>query len=99
MVPSRRSREQLYSAFGPLALLVLFIVWALLLILAYGLIFFGRGTVFADSTHPVSAYGVLCSSLYVSGTTLFTVDLGDVLPTSQIARILIVLESGTGLGS
>jgi hypothetical protein len=98
VVPSRRSREQLYSAFGPLALLVLFIVWALLLILAYGLIFFGLGTVFADSIHSVSAYGVLCSSLYVSGTTLFTLGLGDVLPTSQIARALIVMEAGTGLG-
>src|ERR1700679_215930 len=55
IVPSRRSREQLYSAYGPLALLVLFIFWALLLIVAYGLIFFGLGTVFADPTHPVSA--------------------------------------------
>ena len=98
ILPSRRSREQLYSAYGPLALLALFILWALLLILAYGLIFLGLGTVLADPTHPVSALEVLGSSLYVSGTTLFTLGLGDVQPTSHIARALIVLEAGTGLG-
>ena len=96
--PSRRSREQLYSAYGPLALLGLFILWALLLILAYGLIFLGMGAPFADPTHPVSALEVLGSSIYVSGTTIFTLGLGDVLPTSPIARALIVLEAGTGLG-
>jgi hypothetical protein len=95
---SRRNREQLYSAYGPLALLVLFIFWALLLILAYGLIFFGLGAPFADPTHPVSASGTLASCLYVSGTTIFTLGLGDVLPTSQISRAFIVLEAGTGLG-
>jgi hypothetical protein len=98
ILPSRRSREQLYSAYGPLALLVLFIFWALLLIVAYGLIFFGLGKVFADPAHPVSALWILWSCLYVSGTTIFTLGLGDVLPTSQIARALIVMEAGTGLG-
>jgi hypothetical protein len=98
VVPSRRSREQLYSAYGPLALLVLFNLWAILLILAYGLIFFGLGTVFADPTRPVSISGLLWSCIYVSGTTIFTLGLGDVLPTSQIARALIVMEAGTGLG-
>ncbi len=98
ILPSRRSREQLYSAYGPLALLVLFIFWAVLLILAYGLIFFGLGTVLADPTHPASVSELLWSSIYVSGTTIFTLGLGDVLPTSQIARALIVMEAGTGLG-
>jgi hypothetical protein len=98
ILPSRRSREQFYSAYGPLALLVLFIFWALLLILAYGLIYLGLGMPFADPTHPVSALGVVWSCLYVSGTTIFTLGLGDVLPTSQIARALIVMEAGTGLG-
>jgi len=98
IVSSRRGREQLYSAYGPLALLVLFIIWALLLILAYGLIFFGLGMPFADPTHPASALGILWSCVYVSGTTIFTLGLGDVLPTSQMARVLIVMEAGTGLG-
>jgi hypothetical protein len=79
-------------------LLVLFIVWALLLILAYGLIFLGLKTAFSDPTHPTTLIQMLGSCLYVSGTTLFTLGLGDVQPVGHIARTLIVLEAGTGLG-
>jgi hypothetical protein len=98
ILPSRRSREQLYSIYGPLALLLLFILWALLLILAYALIFLGLKTGLADPTHPASLLQTLRSCLYVSGTTLFTLGLGDVQPVGPIARMLIVMESGTGLG-
>jgi hypothetical protein len=97
-VPARRGREQLYSAYGPLALLVLFIFWAVLLILAYGLIYLGLRTAFADPTHPTSLLEILRSCLYVSGTTLFTLGLGDVQPIGHMARFLIVMEAGTGLG-
>ena len=98
MIPVRRSREQLYSAYGPLALLVLFIVWAALLVLAYALIYMGLAMRFNDPTHPASTLQLLLSCLYVSGTTIFTLGLGDVQPVGQIARTLIVLEAGTGLG-
>ena len=40
----------------------------------------------------------LLSDVYVSGTTLFTLGIGDVLPYSRWARGLIVLEAGMGLG-
>ena len=96
--PWRRSREQMFSIYGPLSLLLLFVVWALLLVAAYGLMYFGLHAPFADPTHPVSALARLRSCLYVSGTTIFTLGLGDVLPTSHVARALIVLEAGTGLG-
>jgi len=98
ILPARRSREQMYSVYGPLALLMLFIVWATLLIVAYALIFFGLGTPFADPVHPATSLQLLRSCLYVSGTTIFTLGLGDVQPIGQIARTLIVMESGTGLG-
>src|SRR6202012_5687934 len=35
---------------------------------------------------------------YVSGTTLFTLGLGDVVPHRFIIRDLVILESGIGLG-
>ena len=38
------------------------------------------------------------SDLYVSGTTIFTLGLGDVTPHSAWARELIILEAGTGFG-
>jgi len=93
-------REQVYSIFGPGSLLLLLAVWAVLLVSGFGLIFFGLGSPFADVAGlagPGSAER-LRMDMYVSGTTLFTLGLGDVLPHSALARTIIILESGTGLG-
>ncbi|MGA8939504.1 MAG: potassium channel family protein [Acidobacteriaceae bacterium] len=96
--PVRRSREQMYSFYGPSALLLLFGLWAVLLMGAYALIYFGLHVPFTDPTHPVTILGRLRTCLYVSGTTLFTLGLGDVQPATHVARMLIVAEAGTGLG-
>jgi hypothetical protein len=96
--PVRKSREQMYSIYGPSTLLLLFGVWATLLTAAYALIYFGMHLPFHDPMHPVTALGRLRSCFYVSGTTLFTLGLGDVLPATHAARLLIVAEAGTGLG-
>ncbi len=98
-LPSRAQRDQLYSIYGPLSLLVLFFVWAVLLTCGFGLVFFGLRIPFQDpmlaSGHQIAR---LRSCLYFSGTTLFTLGLGDVLPRSHVARLMTVLEAGTGLG-
>jgi len=96
--PSRRVREQLYSIYGPLALLLLFVLWAALLTFAYALIYFGMHMPFADPTQPLTAFARLRTCVYVSGTTLFTLGLADVQPATPMARMLVVLEAGTGLG-
>lgn len=96
--PAKRSREQMYSFYGPLSLLLLFVVWAALLASAYALIYFGMHLPFHDPTSPKTTFEVLRSCLYVSGTTLFTLGLGDVQPATSAARMLIVVEAGTGLG-
>jgi hypothetical protein len=91
-------REQIYSIFGPGSLLLLLMVWALLLVTGFGLLFFAMGTPFADSMATPNHMGHLRTDLYVSGTTLFTLGLGDVVPRTLAARALIIFESGTGLG-
>jgi hypothetical protein len=96
--PRSRTREQLYSVYGPMALLLLFGVWAMGLVVAYGLIYFGMNAPFVDPMRPVGALARLGSCLYVSGTTVFTLGLGDVQPASHAARALVVVEAGTGLG-
>jgi len=96
--PNARNREQILSIYGPLALLLLFIVWASLLLCGYALILYGMRVPFVDPLHPATHFGHFRSCLYVSGTTLFTLGLGDVLPASHAARLLVVLEAGTGLG-
>ena len=97
---SDKSREQYFSIFGPLSLLCLFLVWATLLVGGFAFILFGLGTPYADSSLTAGARPVasLRTDLYVSGTTLTTLGPGDVVPRRQAARLLMVAESGTGLG-
>ena len=96
---SHAVRDQLFSIYGPLSLLVLFFLWACLLTFGFGLVFVGLQVPFRD---PLLMHGGalsrLRSSLYVSGTTIFTLGMGDVIPETQFARVLTVLEAGTGLG-
>lgn len=96
-ITHRRRREQLFSVFGPLSLLMLFAFWALMLISGFALLYFGLGTPFLDPGHPTTLFAHLSTCLYISGSTLFTLGLGDVTPTSHIARALSVLEAGLGL--
>jgi hypothetical protein len=98
LLPSRRVKDQLYSVYGPASLLALIVMWAVLLIFAFGLMFYGLGTPFHDSLGTVSEFGRLRDCLYASGTTLFTLGLGDLTPTTLDARALMVVESGVGLG-
>jgi hypothetical protein len=98
ILPSRRVREQAFSTYGPMSLLLLITVWASFLIIAFGLIFYGLGAPFNDALHPTSWLGQLRDCFYISGTTLFTLGLGDVTPSNHIARGLIVAEAGIGLG-
>ncbi len=98
-VDSRKVREQFYSVYGPLSLILLLVLWALLLISGFGLVYLALGSPFTDPFH--TSHGFLAnlrSDLYVSGTTLFTLGLGDVTPQTHLARALVVLEAGTGLG-
>ena len=91
-------REQIYSVFGPGSLLLLLIVWAVLLVTGFGLIFFSLNTPFVDSMATPNHLSHLRTDLYVSGTTLFTLGLGDVLPTTLLARAIVIVEAATGLG-
>lgn len=95
---ARGLRDQLYSIYGPLSLLALFFVWAVLLTCGFALIFFGLHVAFHDETlHSPLLWPRFRSCLYVSGTTLFTLGMGDVTPLTGVARLLTVLEAGIGL--
>ncbi len=91
-----RSRETMLSFFGPLSLVLLIALWALLLVVGFGLCYYGAGSPLTDPLSPHHAD--LRSDIYVSGTTLFTLGLGDVIPQSRLVREMIVVEAGLGLG-
>lgn len=96
----KKMREQIYSVYGPLSLILLLLLWALLLICGFGLMYFSLHSPFGDTMllHAGSAWAQFGTDLYVSGTTLFTLGLGDVVPHSRLARAFIIFESGVGLG-
>src|ERR1700677_3367530 len=90
-IRSSKSREGFLSYFGPLSLLGIFALWATMLILGFGLLYFSDARI--DQTHPT-----LQTCFYLSGTTFFTLGLGDVTPHTSPERVLAVFESGLGFG-
>lgn len=93
-IRNRKRRDTLMSYYGPLSLLLLLAFWALALIFGFALIDYGDGAKFAGTLFP-NRFG---NALYLSGTTLFTLGLGDITPASPIARLVTVLEAGIGFG-
>jgi len=96
-VQQRKVRETLYSIYGPGSLLALLGVWAALLLTGFALIYYALGSPFHDPA-VIAGSSMLRTDFYVSGTTLFTLGLGDVVPRAMKAREFLVLESGMGLG-
>jgi len=88
--PARR--DTFLSYFGPLSLLFLIAFWAVGLICSFGLLQWALGS----HVHAGSGGVGFKTVLYFSGTNFFTLGLGDVTPTSGPARLLTVLEAGTG---
>jgi len=96
---TRRKREnceepRFANAFGPLSLLLLILLWACGLIFGFALVNWGLGS----PTHAEHLKPGLFTDTYLSGTTFFTLGLGDVTPTSTAARVMVVLEAGVGFG-
>jgi Ion channel len=88
-----RSRERVLSFFGPLSLILLLTLWGVLLVLGFASLHFADHTVNAPGT-----WERLGMTIYYSGTTLFTLGLGDFSPHTPVARLLTVFESFLGFG-
>ncbi len=91
-VPQGNRRENVLTVFGPLSLILLIALWALGLIVSFALLHWGLGSRLTDPDGH-TGFGV---DLYTSGTTFFTLGLGDVRPRTPLARGVTVFESGMG---
>lgn len=89
-----RRRETYLGYYGPLSLILLLSIWAAGLIVGFALV--GWAAEFPIRTPE--GISDLAAYLYFSGTTFFTLGLGDVTPTTTFERALTVVESGLGLG-
>ncbi len=79
------------SLYGPLSMVGLLACWGFGLIVGFGLLQWS-----IEQGRPNSPS--LITALYFSGASLFTVGYGDVLPLTPLAKVLAVIEAGTGLG-
>lgn len=83
-------QEGFLSLYAPLTLLTLLVLWLVGLLLGWSLVYqAGR-----DSLRGETGY---LSVLYYSGTCLFTLGFGDILPTAGALRIAALVEAATGL--
>lgn len=94
-IPGPKRRSALLSIFGPFSLLGLFAVWGISLIFAFALMNWSIRSNFKLPENEAPSFAL---DLYVSGTTMTTLGLGDVTPRSPAARLFTVIEGGLGLG-
>jgi hypothetical protein len=95
LVPAKKARESTFGIFGPISLLILVAVWAIGLVYGFALMQYGAGSAVSVA---ISGANSFWTDIYLSGTTFFTLGLGDVVPRSSLARALIVTEAGLGFG-
>jgi hypothetical protein len=94
LIRSKKVRDAHLSYYGPLSLLGLFATWAFLLILGFSMLHWAAGSAInAPGETPTFR-----TDFYLSGTTFFTLGLGDVTPRTTLAKAITVTEGGTGFG-
>ncbi len=93
-IKKRQLRDSVLALFGPGSLLALFIFWAFGLIIGYALLEYGLRLPLALSRGLHSSFSTF---LYLTGSTFFTLSLGEVTPNNGLARLITVAEAGNGL--
>lgn len=94
-IRARGRREAYFGFFGPLMLIGLLVLWAIGLVIGFAML---QWTFGSHLVGPGGHQADFWTDLYMSGTTFFTLGLGDVTPDTASARVLVVLESGLGFG-
>jgi hypothetical protein len=94
LIRSKKVREAHLSYYGPLSLLGLFATWAGLLVLSFAMLHWAAGSAINASGETPT----FRTDIYLSGTTFFTLGLGDVTPRTTLAKAITVTEGGTGFG-
>lgn len=81
-------RSAILAGYAPISLILLFVIWAGMLVVGFTLIHVG-----AHTLGPDIGFG---DTLYFSGVTFFTLGFGDMTAVHAVGRFLSVLEAGTG---
>lgn len=91
----KKSRERLLSFYGPLSFVLLLACWGALLLFGFAILHLVDGSVTRLGNTGLERLGM---AMYFSGSTLFTLGLGDIAPHTPLSRLLTVAETFVGLG-
>jgi hypothetical protein len=80
------------AVYGPISVILLLVIWAGLIIVAFAMIYHAGGARFQAASGSIG-FGTL---LYMSASNFLTLGLGDVTSADPIGRLFIILEAGTG---
>ncbi len=89
----RPRRENFMSFLGPLSLILLLALWAVGLVVGFGLLGLALG-----SRYKGTSIAGFPTDLYASATSFFTLGFADITPSSAAERVLSVLEAALGFG-
>jgi hypothetical protein len=89
---SHKRQDAYLSYYGPVSLPLLVVLWGVGLMFGFALLYWATGSGVAAPEGMPSFF----TDLYFSGTTFFTLGLGDVTPRTPVARALVVVEAGMG---
>ncbi len=87
-----KKRESYLSFYGPLSLLMLLAVWAVAMVIGFAAIQWSLGSKLGGTN---VGHGFLWD-LYFSGSTFFTLGLGDLTPQDAPSRVATIIEAGLG---
>jgi hypothetical protein len=87
-------RDAMLSWYGPFWMIGIVGSWALVLMLAFGIIHWGAGS---NLTLVGGERSTFWTDVYMSGTTFFTLGMGDIYPANVVSRFISVIEAGLGL--
>jgi hypothetical protein len=90
---NRSARQSFLTAFGPLSVFLQLGLWAVMIVVAFALLHLGLAT----RLNLPTSRGEIGTFLYLSGTTFFTLGLGDIVPLNPLGRALVVVEVGAGI--
>ena len=93
---AERRRPQVFVLAGPVALLAVVALWALLLILGWALVYWPHMPDSFNLGSGVDPSARFVDSLYLSMVTLGTVGFGDIAPASAALRLLTPVEALLG---
>lgn len=90
---NQQKREDFLANFAPFELMTILVIWVIMLVVGWGLFFYGIRSQLKPSTLSFDA------ALYYAGSSLLTIGYGDIVAVTPFARIMSLFAAASGLGT